>query len=140
MLKDHNEELHRVAEALLEMETLDAEQFEAIYTGAKTAAELQAEDAEKNKTRKAVEDAEAKERAEREAAQAEAAFNEEGPGMGKNVLVMDRNGRVTLTSRDKIRRVPGGAATSASEPEQVPGDAPEDTEEAINNEDGPKEG
>ena len=140
MLKDHNEELHRVAEALLEMETLDAEQFEAIYTGAKTAAELQAEDAEKNKTRKAVEDAEAKERAEREAAQAEAAFNEEGHGMGKNVLVMDRNGRVTLTSRDKIRRVPGGAATSPSEPEQAPGDAPEDTEEAINNEDGPKEG
>ena len=139
MLKDHDAELHRVAEALLEMETLDAEQFEAVYSGTRTAEELQAEDAEKNKTRKAVEEAEAKERAEREAAQAEAELKETEQSFGKNVLVMDRSGRVTLTSKDKIRKIQGGAAQQSEEKGPAPEDI-EDTEDAAYDEDGPKEG
>ncbi|MBR6351816.1 MAG: ATP-dependent zinc metalloprotease FtsH, partial [Firmicutes bacterium] len=60
LLKDHREELDRVAQALLEMETLDSDEFEAIYSGTKTVEELKSIDDEKAAARKVVEDAEAK--------------------------------------------------------------------------------
>ena len=107
LLKDHMAELDRVANALLEMETLDAEQFEAIYSGTKTVEELQSEDSVKNKARKEVEDAEAAARAEREAEEA-ARLQSEQPGLQGGIRVsatrptprriarIDRDGKISV--------------------------------------------
>ena len=107
LLKDHRAELDRVANALLEMETLDAEQFEAVYSGTKTVEELQSEDSVKNKARKEVEDAEAAARAEREAEEA-ARLQSEQPGLQGGIRVsatrptprriarIDRDGKISV--------------------------------------------
>ena len=106
ILKDNNDALHRVAEALLEMETLDAEQFEAIYSGTKTVQELLSDDAEKSKARKATEEAESKERAARKKEEAAAAIKEEeSQHIGKNVVVVDKDGQVNLANRDDFKTV-----------------------------------
>ena len=47
ILTEHMDILERVAQALLKVETLDGEQFEALYTGAKTAEEIEQEVLEK---------------------------------------------------------------------------------------------
>ena len=103
LLKDHREQLDRVAEALLEMETLDADEFEAVYSGTKTVEELQTADSEKAAARKVVEDAEAKARAEKEAAEAEAA--ELAANAGKRVAILDSNGNVKRIVTGGIRRL-----------------------------------
>ena len=103
MLKDHREQLDRVAEALLEMETLDADEFEAVHSGTKTVEELQTADSEKAAARKVVEDAEAKARAEKEAAEAEAA--ELAANAGKRVAILDSNGNVKRIVTGGIRRL-----------------------------------
>lgn len=43
LLKDNIDKLHLIAQTLLEIETLDGEQFEALFTGAKTSDQLIAE-------------------------------------------------------------------------------------------------
>jgi len=102
MLKDHRAELDRVAGALLEMETLDQEQFEAIYSGTKTVEELQAEDGIKNAARKKVEEAEAKARAEKEAQEAAAAEAAEADlNPARRVAIMDEKGNVRMVSSGK---------------------------------------
>ena len=40
ILKEHNDQLHHVAKALLDLETLDGEQFEALFTGELTVEKL----------------------------------------------------------------------------------------------------
>ena len=129
MLKDHREELDRVANALLEMETLDQDQFEAIYSGSKTVADLQEEDSKKSAARKVVEDAEAKERAEKEARELKSA--QESDPAAKRVAIMDRNGNVR-------RIVSNGKPLASEEKESVsqspdapaePADVPEDKED-----------
>ncbi len=106
MLKDHKEELDRVAGALLEMETLDADQFEAIYSGTRTVAELQEEDNARSKARKKVEDAEAEARAKKEAEEAAIIKEMEGvlpggnqmkkPPMHTRVARIDKDGNISL--------------------------------------------
>ena len=106
MLKDHRDELDRVANALLEMETLDADQFEAIYSGTRTVAELQEEDNAKSKARKKVEDAEAEARAKKEAEEAAIIKEMEGvlpggnqmkkPPMHTRVARIDKDGNISL--------------------------------------------
>ena len=108
LLKDHRDELDRIAEALLEMETLDAEQFEAIYTGTKTVAELQEEDSERNKARKVVEDAEAEARAKKEAAEKAISDALENAVLGRNIKKppvrtriarIDKDGHISVVGR-----------------------------------------
>ena len=106
MLKDHRDELDRVAGALLEMETLDADQFEAIYSGTRTVAELQEEDNARSKARKKVEDAEAEARAKKEAEEAAIIKEMEGvlpggnqmkkPPMHTRVARIDKDGNISL--------------------------------------------
>ncbi len=103
LLKDHRDQLDRIANALLEMETLDADEFEAIYSGTKTVEELQTADSEKAAARKIVEDAEAKARAEREVA--EAAEAEAQANAGKRVAILDSNGNVRRIVSGSIRRL-----------------------------------
>ena len=106
MLKDHRDELDRVAGALLEMETLDADQFEAIYSGTRTVAELQEEDNARRTARKKVEDAEAEARAKKEAEEAAIIKEMEGvlpggnqmkkPPMHTRVARIDKDGNISL--------------------------------------------
>ena len=130
LLKDHRDQLDRVAEALLEMETLDADEFEAIYSGTKTVEELQTADSEKAAARKVVEDAEAKARAEKEAA--EAAEAEARANAGKRVAILDTNGNVKRIVTGGIRRLDGEKVVYRAEgdPEKVVVKAAEEAEKA----------
>ena len=110
LLKDHRAELDRVAEALLEMETLDADEFEAVYTGTKTVADLQAADKERSAARKVVEDAEAEARAKREAeenALSEALDNAingrtiRKPPVRTRIARIDKDGHISVVGRAK---------------------------------------
>ena len=103
ILKDHRAELDRVAAALLDMETLDQDEFEAVYSGTKTVEELRAADVERNAVRKEVEEAEAKARAEREAR--EALLEEYATGEGspqKRVAIVDNSGNVRIVTRKRL--------------------------------------
>ncbi|MBO4861639.1 MAG: AAA family ATPase, partial [Firmicutes bacterium] len=113
LLTEHRAELDRVAEALLEMETLDADQFEAIYSNSKTVAELQDEDSVKNKARKEVEDAEAEARAKKEAA--EQAMRDEldnavsggtpkRPPVHTRIARIDKNGHISVVGDEKRQK------------------------------------
>ena len=97
ILKDNKAEIIRVAEALLEMETLDDQEFEAIYSGTKTVAELQASNDEKAAARKVVEDAEAQKRAEKEAAEADEAKKLNGV----RIAMLDNNGQYVIKGSDE---------------------------------------
>lgn len=61
LLSDNIEKLHLIANVLLELETLDADQFEKLFTGEKTAEELIADTQEQAR---AIEESNAKEAAE----------------------------------------------------------------------------
>jgi len=61
LLSENIDKLHLVAKVLLELETLDAEQFEQLFTGAKTAEQLIEESREQERH---IEEANAKEAAE----------------------------------------------------------------------------
>ena len=125
LLKDHRAELDRVAEALLEMETLDADQFEAIYSNSKTVAELQSEDSVKSKARKEVEDAEAEARARREAEEeamrdvledAISGSTPKRPPVRTRIARIDKNGRISMVGDEKRQKPENGK-------EQQPGPA-----------------
>lgn len=82
ILTEHLDKLHTVAEALLEIETLDGEQFELLYRGKMTAQELADDVLTKENERRRKNEAEAEEAArilreqeEREAREAEEALN-----------------------------------------------------------------
>ena len=65
LLREHEAELVRVAEALLMLETIDGEQFEALYTGTKTVEEIRAEVEEETRKREEANKIEAEARAKR---------------------------------------------------------------------------
>lgn len=99
LLEEHRSELDRVANALLELETLDEEEFEAIYTNTRTAEEISEANGIRDKIRKEKEDKEAEERAKREA---EAEEEQEKDAIasaiksGKRVAVMDKKGNFRI--------------------------------------------
>lgn len=90
ILTEHLDKLYTVAEALLEIETLDGEQFELLYSGKMTAKELADDVLDKENQRREKNAAEAEEAArilreqeEREAREAEEALNS---------MVLDKDG------------------------------------------------
>lgn len=96
ILKKHKKEIERVAEALLEMETLDQEEFEAVFAGTKTIEELKSADAERFAARKVVEDEEARKRAEKEAEEAKAAEKLNGV----RVAILDKDGKFVVKENE----------------------------------------
>lgn len=96
ILKTHQEELERVANALLEMETLDDEEFEAIFTNSKTVEDLRRGEKERSAARKRVEEAEARTRARKEAQEKKA--EEKNPYI--RVAVMDKDGNFRIKSNE----------------------------------------
>jgi cell division protease FtsH len=97
ILEDHRTELDRVAGALLELETLGDEEFEDIFTGKRTPAEIAEANGIKAKVRKEKEDKEAEERRKREE-EAKAEDDEIAKALkeGKRVAFVDRNGKFEI--------------------------------------------
>lgn len=106
ILKEHDAELHRVAEALLEMETIDAEQFEALFTNSKTVEELKEEAKTEAAIREEKEKAEAKRKAEKEAIEQIKKEEELRKAMeqGRRVAVMDEKGNLIIKDAAEYRR------------------------------------
>ena len=99
ILEEHRDELDRVAGALLELETLDAEEFEDVFTGKKTASEIAEANGIKAKIRKEKEEKEAEERKKKEASEAEASREDklaEAVRQGKRVAFIDKKGNFEI--------------------------------------------
>ncbi len=132
ILKEHRAELERVANALLELETLDADEFEAIYTGTKTTAQIAEENGLEAAARKLREDEEARIRAEREEAEKKAAA-ENNPitdaiKSGKRVAVIDKKGNFEILKEMFGEEL--NDKDEAKKSDQFPEEASEETERA----------
>ena len=106
ILRSHIDELTRVAEALLEMETLDGDQFEALYSNTSTVEELETEQKRVNEERAEKERIEAEKKAAKEAEerrQAEEQFRD-ALEKGKRVAVMDEKGNITFRDASELRK------------------------------------
>ncbi len=102
MLKEHEDRLHSVADALLRLETIDAEQFEALYTASKTIDELQIEAEEEDKRRAEADKREAAEHAARRKRMA-AARMERAAAEGAvpaRVVVLGKDGKVKVLDKN----------------------------------------
>ena len=115
LLREHEAELVRVAEALLVLETIDGEQFEALYTGTKTVEEIRAEVEEETRKREEANKIEAEARAKRreqEAKELEEKLKNELES-GKRVAVMDKDGKIRILDKDGAEK-----ASEAAKPEE----------------------
>ncbi len=99
ILKEHRAELDRVANGLLELETLDRDQFEALYTNEKSAEELKEAQIEKDATQKAADEAEAARRAEENKKHEEEIRAE--LMKGKRVAILDKDNNVIFKDMDE---------------------------------------
>ena len=99
ILKEHRDELERVALGLLELETLDKDQFEALYSNTQTPEELKAAQNEKDAAQKAADEAEAARKAEENKAHEEQIRAE--LYMGKRIAVVDENNNVVFKDMSK---------------------------------------
>ena len=106
ILLEHREELHRVAEALLEMETLDADQFEALYSNTSTVEELENIQKEADAARAEKERLEAEKKAFLEAEEKRRVEEQMREAMekGKRVAVMDEKGNIIIRDASEVRK------------------------------------
>ena len=106
ILLEHSAELHRVAEALLEMETLDADQFEALYTNTSTVEELETIQKEADAARAEKERLEAEKKAFLEAEEKRRLEEQMRDAMekGKRVAVMDEKGNIIFRDASELRK------------------------------------
>lgn len=102
ILREHRAELDRVAEALLEMETVDGAEFEALYTNTRTLEELKSENEAEARLRREKQEQEAAEAEKRRAQERVSRF--ESPFVSprsKRIAVMDDKGKIHIIDRDK---------------------------------------
>ena len=106
ILRSHIDELTRVAEALLEMETLDGDQFEALYSNTSTVEELETEQKRVNEERAEKERIEAEKKAAKEAEERRQAEEQLRDALekGKRVAVMDEKGNITFRDASELRK------------------------------------
>jgi cell division protease FtsH len=144
ILAEHDAQLEAVADALLEMETIDGEQFEAIFTGTKGVEELKAEQDLENKARERKEKIEAQARAEREAREAEeaeraaiqnaAALQKAQAPKATRIAVIGSDGKPVIRELGRDGKIiePPEPETSQALPEsaEAPAEAPEAPAEA----------
>jgi cell division protease FtsH len=106
LLKAHMDELNRVAEALLEMETLDGDQFEALYSNTSTVEELETAQKKTNEERAEKERIEAEKKAAKEAEERRRMEEQLRDAMeqGKRVAVMDEKGNITFRDASEMRK------------------------------------
>ena len=106
ILRSHIDELTRVAEALLEMETLDGDQFEALYSNTSTVEELETEQKRVNEERAEKERIEAEKKAAKDAEERRLAEEQLRDALekGKRVAVMDEKGNITFRDASELRK------------------------------------
>ena len=124
LLKEHETELVRVAEALLILETVDAEQFEALYTGSKSVEDIKAEFDEEMKKREEAHKIEAAERAKRreqEAKELEEKLKNELES-GKRVAVMDKDGKIRILENNENKAQSAPVSEEPEEPKENKGE------------------
>ncbi len=100
ILEEHRAELDRVAGALLELETLGEEEFEDVFTGKRTPAEIAEANGIKAKVRKEKEDQEAEERRKKEEEENRQPTRDEQIAealkQGKRVAFIDKKGNFEI--------------------------------------------
>ena len=99
ILEEHREELDRVANALLDLETLGEDEFEDIFTGKRTSAEIAEANGLRDKERKEKEEKEAEARRireEEERKSSEEAKISEALRSGKRVAFIDKKGNFEI--------------------------------------------
>ncbi len=100
ILEEHRAELDRVAGALLELETLGEEEFEDVFTGKRTPAEIAEANGIKAKARKEKEDQEAEERRKKEEEENRQPTRDEQIAealkQGKRVAFIDKKGNFEI--------------------------------------------
>ena len=99
ILEEHREELDRVANALLDLETLGEDEFEDIFTGKRTSAEIVEANGLRDKERKEKEEKEAETRRireEEERKSSEEAKITEALRSGKRVAFIDKKGNFEI--------------------------------------------
>ena len=106
ILRSHIDELTRVAEALLEMETLDGDQFEALYSNTSTVEELETEQKRVNEERAEKERIEAEKKVAKDAEERRLAEEQLRDALekGKRVAVMDEKGNITFRDASELRK------------------------------------
>lgn len=122
ILTENMDKLERVAQALLEVETLDGEQFEALYTGQLSADELAEQVREK--------DAEIQRMNEEEAAEYERLRKEEEEKLKEELAKYDTD---YLADGEETAEETAEAAEAAVEPESETPDSEGETEDAVEN-------
>ncbi len=123
ILTEHMDTLHEVAKALLEIETLDGDQFEALYTGTETADSLG------KKSQAAAEERRAKNEAE--AAETERLRLEEEARLARDSEELEKE---AFSGNVKIIQIPGGVLLH-----ELPKDDGKDASEEAPQEEAPRE-
>ena len=105
ILKEHMDELERVALALLELETIDGTQFEQLFTNEKSLDEIKEESAEQAKAKEEFNRKEAEKRAAAEEAERKAAEEQLRRHMdkGKRIAVLGKDGSMTFQDLSEHR-------------------------------------
>ena len=121
ILREHDAELVRVAEALLALETIDGEQFEAIFTNTKTLEEITAEEEAEKQKRLEAQKAEAEAKAKAEA-QAVKTITEELRQKGARIVYVDANGKLvdnrTAEAQPQPEETPMQEEVTAEKPDE----------------------
>lgn len=100
ILKEHRSELERVAAGLLELETIDDKQFEALYTNELTLEDIRSEQDAKNEAQRRADAREAAKRAEekmiREAERKKSAASD------RRIAILDEDGKLVIKSVEEV--------------------------------------
>ena len=133
ILEEHREELDRVANALLDLETLGEDEFEDIFTGKRTSAEIAEANGLRDKERKEKEEKEAEARRireEEERKSSEEAKIAEALRSGKRVAFIDKKGNFEILKEmaDEFMKNPDDEEED-EDPEYRPLDDKEEKEE-----------
>ena len=134
ILRENSDRLDDIANALLELETLDGEQFEEIFTGAKTIDDVKGEMEVEAKARERKEKIEAKARADREAEEARqaelAAIQQQAQAAPRRttqsasrVIVTGSDGRPMIKDLREPEKAPAEAENILVKTEKVPSEA-----------------
>jgi cell division protease FtsH len=105
ILKEHMDQLTRIADALLDLETIDGTQFEQLFNDEKTLEDIRQDSQEQARAKEEANRLEAEKRAAAEEAERKAVEEQLRKHMekGKRVAVMGKDGRMVFQELTKLR-------------------------------------
>jgi cell division protease FtsH len=105
ILKEHMDQLIRIADALLDLETIDGTQFEQLFNDEKTLEDIRQDSQEQARAKEEANRLEAEKRAAAEEAERKAVEEQLRKHMekGKRVAVMGKDGRMVFQELTKLR-------------------------------------